>query len=145
MSDRRERQGELPTPAPRVTPETERFWEATDDEKLLLRCCEDCDEYHHYPRCHCPFCHSEKVEWQEALGDGEVYTYTATHQNGAPYDEATPYVLAYVELYEGPRVMTNIVGVEPDDVFVGQEVSVVFDETEEGYSLPRFTPVSSPE
>jgi uncharacterized OB-fold protein len=140
MSDRRERQDELPTPAPRVTPETERFWEATDDEKLLLRRCEDCGEYHYYPRSRCPFCFSEEVEWHEASGDGEVYTYTVTHQNSAPYDEATPYVLAYVELEEGPRMMTNVVGVEHEDVYVGQDVSVVFDETGEGYSFPRFAP-----
>ncbi|MDZ7687449.1 MAG: Zn-ribbon domain-containing OB-fold protein [Halobacteriales archaeon] len=131
----------LPTPKPRVTPETERFWEATADEKLLLKRCADCGEHHHYPRPHCPFCFSDETEWVEASGEGTVYTYTVTHQNGAPYDEATPYVLAYVELEEGPRVMTNIVGVEPDEVSVGQDVSVVFDDTDEGeYALPRFEP-----
>jgi len=135
----------LPTPVPRVTPETERFWEATADEKLLLRRCEDCGEHHHYPRAHCPFCFSDETEWVEASGEGELYSYTVTHQNTEPYDEATPYILAYVELEEGPRVMTNVVGVEPDDVSVGQEVTVVFDETDEGeYALPRFAPVSSP-
>lgn len=131
---------DLPSPSPRVTPETERFWEATKDEKLLVRRCDDCGEYHHYPRSRCPFCFSANVEWTEAYGDGEVYTYTVTHQNSEPYDEATPYVLAYVELAEGPRMMTNVVGVEPDDVYVGQDVSVVFDETKDGYALPRFTP-----
>ena len=131
---------DLPSLTPRVTPETERFWEATKDEKLLVRRCEDCGDAHHYPRSRCPFCFSANVEWTEASGDGTVYTYTVTHQNGEPYDEATPYVLAYVELDEGPRMMTNVVGVEPDDVYVGQEVTVVFDETEDGYALPRFTP-----
>ncbi len=132
----------LPTPAPRTTPETERFWEATADGKLLLKKCADCGEYHHYPRSHCPFCFSDETEWTEASGDGTVYTYTVTHQNAAPYDEATPYVLAYVELDDGPRVMTNVVGVEPEDVSVGQEVTVVFDETDDGeYALPRFAPM----
>jgi uncharacterized OB-fold protein len=142
MSDRKEERSELPTPEPRITPETEHFWEATEDEKLLLRCCEDCGEYHHYPRSRCPFCFSDGVEWHEASGDGEVYTYTVTHQNASPYDEATPYVLAYVELEEGPRVMTNVVGVEPDEVHVGQKVTVVFNETDgdENISLPRFVP-----
>lgn len=145
MTDERgDRDDALPTPAPRVTPETERFWEATDDERLLFRRCDDCGEAHHYPRSRCPFCFSDRTEWFEASGEGTVYSYTVTHQNGEPYDEATPYVLAYVELAEGPRVMTNVVGVEPDEVYVGQEVMVVFDETGEGYSLPRFTPVSSP-
>lgn len=130
----------LPTPAPRVTPETERFWEATDDKILLLKRCDECGDAHHYPRSRCPFCFSGNLEWEEASGDGTVYTYTVTHQNGEPYDKATPYVLAYVELDEGPRIMTNVVGVEPDDVCVGQEVTVVFDETEGGYALPRFTP-----
>ena len=131
---------DLPNPSPRTTAETERFWEATKDEKLLVRRCEDCGDAHHYPRSRCPFCFSANVEWTEASGDGTVYTYTVTHQNGEPYDEATPYVLAYVELEEGPRVMTNVVGVEHEDVYVGQDVSVVFDETGEGYSLPRFAP-----
>jgi len=135
----------MPTPTPRVTDETERFWEATKDGNLLVRRCNDCGDAHHYPRGRCPFCFSENLEWTEASGDGTVYTYTVTHQNGEPYDEATPYVLAYVELEEGPRVMTNVVGAEPDDVFVGQDVTVVFHETDEGeYALPRFTPVSSP-
>jgi uncharacterized OB-fold protein len=139
MSDEQD----MPTPAPRVTPETERFWEATKDGDLLVRRCEDCGDAHHYPRGRCPFCFSENLEWTEASGDGTVYTYTVTHQNGEPYDEATPYVLAYVELEEGPRVMTNVIGVEPDEVYVGQEVKVVFDETEDGYALPRVTPKSS--
>jgi len=141
MSDEKDT---LPTPKPRITHETERFWEATKDEKLLVRRCDDCGDGHHYPRSRCPFCFSANVEWTEASGDGTVYTYTVTHQNGEPYDEATPYVLAYVELAEGPRVMTNVGGVEPEDVRVGQEVTVVFHETDEGYALPRFTPVSSP-
>jgi len=134
---------DLPNPSPRTTPETERFWEATKDEQFLLRQCDDCGEHHHYPRSRCPFCFSANIEWAEASGDGTVYSYTVTHQNEGPYDEATPYVLAYVELDEGPRVMTNVVGVEPEDVYVGQEVTVVFDETGEGYSLPRFAPKSS--
>jgi len=133
---------ELPTPKPRVTPETERFWEATAEGRLLLKRCADCGECHHYPRSRCPFCSSDDTEWTEASGDGTVYTYTVTHQNGEPYDEATPYVLAYVELEEGPRMMTNILGVEPDDVSVGQDVTAVFDETDgdEDISLPRFAP-----
>ncbi|MFP4625879.1 MAG: Zn-ribbon domain-containing OB-fold protein [Natronomonas sp.] len=139
---------DLPTPTPDVNPETEPFWDATGDGQLLIQRCGECDRIYYYPRARCPDCAADTTEWMEASGRGEIYSYTITHGGvGHPYAEATPFVLAYVELEEGPRVLTNIVcaGLEDgaDPLSVGQSVEVVFDDTDDeddDYALPRFTP-----
>lgn len=138
----------LPTPSPRANPETEPFWEATADGQLLLRRCGECDQYYYYPRAHCPECHADTTEWVEASGRGEIYSYSITRGGvGEPYAAATPFVLAYVELEEGPRMLTNVVGIDlegGEEPAVGQAVEVVFEDTdddENDYALPRFRPV----
>ncbi len=131
----------LPTPAPAISPETEEFWAATARGKLLLRRCDDCQTIIWYPRPFCPACGSLKTSWTEASGRGSVYTFTVVHRSGIPgYRDALPYVVAYVELAEGPRVLTNIVDCEPDQVRVGMPVRVVFHDTGEGNALFRFRP-----
>lgn len=129
---------ELPAPEPPVTPETERFWNATLEGELLLRECGECGRLYHYPRKHCPDCASSNTEWTASSGRGTVYSFTVSHQAGDEYGDATPFVLAYVELEEGPRIMTNIVNCEPDSVSIGQSVSVVFHDTGGEAALPRF-------
>lgn len=131
----------LPAPEPPVNPETEAFWEATTEERLLLGRCADCGHTFYYPRSRCPDCLSVATALVEASGRGTVYSYSAVRQSEGAYVDAVPYVLAYVELEEGPRVMTNVVGTPVDDVEVGQPVEVTFDETGGAYKLPRFTPV----
>jgi len=132
---------ELPTPEPPITPETERFWDATGEDILLLTQCSDCGDIFHYPRVRCPHCASSETEWIEGSGKGTIYSYTVTRTTGGKYANATPFVLAYVELDEGPRVMTNIVDADLDDIEVEQRVRVTFHETDEDHRLPRFTPV----
>jgi uncharacterized OB-fold protein len=131
----------LPTPSPAISPETEEFWAATTQGKLLLRRCDECQTIIWYPRPFCPACGSLKTSWTEASGRGTVYTFTVVHRSGVPgYQEALPYVVAYVELAEGPRVLTNIVDCEPDQVKVGMGVRVVFHDTGQGSALYRFRP-----
>lgn len=129
-----------PRPLPDVTPETERFWKATADGELLLGECEECDLVYYYPRTRCPDCLSESISWRSAAGTGKVYTYSSAEQvAGWPEDEL-PLVVAYVELTEGPRVMTNLVNCDPADVEVGMSVELEFLETEEDLAIPVFTP-----
>lgn len=129
---------ELPAPEPPVTPETERFWDATLEGELLVRECGECSRVYHYPRKHCPDCASPNTEWIVSSGRGTVYSFTVSHQGGGEYVDSTPFVLAYVELEEGPRIMTNIVNCEPDSVSIGHSVSVVFHDTGGEAALPRF-------
>jgi hypothetical protein len=131
----------LPNPAPYQSPDNKEFWAATTAGRLLLRRCDDCQGFIWYPRPFCPACGSLRTSWADASGRGTVYTFTVVHRSLIPgYREAVPYVVAYVELEEGPRVMTNIVGVDPAEVSIGMPVSVVFSDTGEGSALYRFQP-----
>jgi hypothetical protein len=131
----------LPAPAPPVNPETKPFWDATSEGRLLLKRCLDCGSVIWYPRAICPDCASLRTEWFQASGRGHVYSYTVNHRTEGAYKDAAPLVLAYVELDEGPRVMTNIVGAEVG-LAIGLPVEVVFHDTGEGSALPRFRPVA---
>jgi uncharacterized OB-fold protein len=133
----------LPAPAPYVLPEVKPFWDATAEGRLVLPQCVECDTLVWYPRPFCPSCGSLKVSWVPASGRGTVYSFTVNRRGQADlpaYRDAGVYVLAYVELDEGPRVMTNIVDCDPDQVKIGQLVEVVFHDTGQGNALPRFRP-----
>ena len=120
--------------APPINPETQHFWEAAAQGKLLIKRCTACGEPHFYPRDHCPFCFSDKTEWVEASGRGTVYTYSVMRR--API----PYAIAYVTLAEGPTMMTNIVDCDLDSIKIGQAVRLVFKPSEGGAPVPMFTP-----
>ncbi|MBV9545045.1 MAG: Zn-ribbon domain-containing OB-fold protein [Chloroflexi bacterium] len=136
----------LPAPAPVVLPEIKNFWDATAQGKLLLPRCQDCDTYIWYPRPFCPACASLRITWVAASGRGTVYSFTVNRRGAADlpeYRQVGTYVLAYVELEEGPRVMTNIVDCDPDSVRIGQAVELVFHDTGQGTALPRFRPAAA--
>lgn len=129
-----------PRPVPELNPETERYWEAAANGELLVCECLECGLVYHYPRSLCPDCFGS-VEWREASGRGEVYSYSvARTMSGWPEDDL-PLVLAYVELEEGPRLMTNV-DVDPSAVEIGTRVAVRFVDTDESdVAVPVFVPV----
>lgn len=129
----------IPTHAPSTNLDSEPFWAATADGRLTLQRCSACDTVVWWPRSLCPECSSFDLEWFEATGNGTVYSYTVVHRAPGSWGRSAPYVLAYVELDEGPRLMTNIVDCEPDAVAVDAAVRVVWHDTGEGNALPRFT------
>ena len=108
---------------------------------MLLRC-DTCRVIIWYPRPFCPDCGGRSTSWEQASGEGTVYSFTVTRKGLGPWRDTAPYVLAYVELDEGPRVMTNIVDCDVDTVSIGQRVTAVFDDTGEGTALLRFGPVT---
>jgi uncharacterized OB-fold protein len=140
---------ELEHPKPSASWETRAYWEGAGRHELVLQRCDDCGVVQHRPRAICASCLSSAVSHFVASGRGSVYTYTVTHQNGVPpFRDAVPYVLAYVDLEEGPRLMTNIVGCAPDAVRIGMDVVVDFQDAdtrefgEAGglFAVPRFRP-----
>ena len=131
---------DLPVMAPVVSVETQDYWAATAEGRLLLKRCDACGHVIWYPRGICPDCHSTDTSWFEASGNGVVYSFTVNRKGDGPWKEAAPYVLAYVELDEGPRVMTNIVDCDVDTVAIGQRVTAVWDDTGQGNALLRFRP-----
>ncbi|WP_033288106.1 Zn-ribbon domain-containing OB-fold protein [Amycolatopsis jejuensis] len=134
----------LPTAHPVSNPDTEEFWKAAAEGRFLGRRCGDCGSAIWYPRPICPFCHSTNTRWEEFSGRGVVYSYSIVRRAGGEWKNVVPYVLAYVELEEGPRVMTNIVDCAVEEVGIGDAVEVVFDDTGNGAALPRFRPANRP-
>src|SRR5690606_36543854 len=125
-------------PQPNITPETAGFWRATTRRKLLLPQCRECDELFWYPRATCPNCLSNDIEWLEASGKGTVYSFTISRRPPAPYKELESLVVAYVELEEGVRILTNVIADPPENVQIGSEVSLVFDSASDEAALYRF-------
>ncbi|WP_108661333.1 Zn-ribbon domain-containing OB-fold protein [Acuticoccus kandeliae] len=119
-------------PAPAITPETEPYWEAAREGRLLVRRCTSCGEAHHYPRSLCPFCFGDTV-WETSAGTGEIYSYSYMAK------AEQPYVIAYVRLDDGPILMTNIVDTAEEDLAIGARVSLVFRASQDGVTpLPMF-------
>jgi uncharacterized OB-fold protein len=117
------------------------FWEATRRRSFELPWCKRCDKPFWYPREFCPSCLSPALEWRVASGAGVVYACSVMPKPAHPgMAERTPYTVALVELAEGPRLMTNIVGVDPDTVAVGMPVRLVWEELSDGRNLPVFEP-----
>ena len=128
-------------PLPRIDEESKGYWEACQRRELVIQRCGACGTLRHYPRALCPRCLSDAVEWVRCSGRGTVYTFTVTHQNQAPgFRDALPYVLAYVELDEGVRLLTNIVECAPEAVRIGMAVEVVFEDATPAVTLPKFRP-----
>ncbi len=110
---------------------TRAYWDAAVGGRLLIRRCGACARAHHYPREFCPFCWSEDVTWEDASGLATLYTWSVVHRNDLPpFGGRTPYVAAVVDLAEGPRMFTEIVGEAagevPAGLRAGLELAVAF-------------------
>lgn len=131
--------GDPSRPRPKITPETRRYWEEAAEGRLLLRECRECGLVFHYPRALCPDCFGE-TDWREATGNGTVYSYSVTRRIEGWPAEDLPLIVAYVELEEGPRLLTNL-ECEPDAVSIGTSVEVRFRDQGPETTVPVFVPV----
>jgi uncharacterized OB-fold protein len=132
-------------PIPQPTPETLPYWESCKRHELVIQRCRDCSKYYFYPRPYCPNCMSANTEWTKVSGRGTLHTYVINQRPAPGFENDAPYVIAIVKLAEGPHLMTNIVDVEPkpENLSVGLEVEVTFDDVSETISVPKFRPVRS--
>jgi hypothetical protein len=117
---------DLPALPPPYNPEAEPFWTAAAEGRLVLPVCDSCGHHIWYPRAWCPVCGSKSVTWTELSGAGTVYACTTLHKSMGPWAGAAPYVVAYVELAEGPRLLTNVVTDDPTSVTIDTAVTAVF-------------------
>jgi len=120
--------------APVVNAESKVFWDAAREGRFLVPFCTACGKAHWYPRAICPFCGSERIEWRAGSGKGTIYTFSVMRR------AKDPYAIAHVTLAEGPTMLTNIVDCDFDTLKIGQPVTVVFRETENGPPAPMFKP-----
>lgn len=125
--------------------DTRPFWEATKEKKLRYQRCDDCNTVVFYPRRHCTNCLSQKLSWHTASGQGTVYTYSIVRQSYHPFFRTlVPYAVAWIDLDEGPRLLSNVVGIaDPGkDIKVGQRVMVEW-EVHDELAVPLFKPVQA--
>lgn len=128
-------------PLPEPTAATEPFWKAAKEHRLLIQRSKKTGEAVFYPRLVSPFGPGDELEWFEASGRGTVYSYTVARRPTAPqWTNDCPYVIAIVELEEGPHLTTNVVGCDPDDVRVGMPVVAVYDDVTPEVTLVKFRP-----
>ncbi len=127
-------------PLPKPTAISEPFWSAARRHELMLQRCEQCKTFIYYPRPRCPECFSDRLKWEPVSGKGTVYSFTVVHRAATRMFADKPYVLAIVELDEGPRMTTNIVA-PPESVKVGMRVVVEFDDVTPECTLVKFKPL----
>jgi len=124
-------------PTPRPSPTELPFYEACTRGELALQHCEPCDRFLFYPRTHCDHCHNPTLNWQRVSGKGTIVSYTVVRRAVSEAFTA-PYVIALIDLVEGPRMMSQIVDTEPEALAVGQTVSVAFEVWSDDIKLPVF-------
>ena len=126
-------------PLPELSEENRPFWDGCRAGELRMQRCSACGHLRYPIAPLCPACLDEAHEWEALSGRGEVYSYVVFHQvyNQAFADDV-PYNVALIQLDEGPRMFSNVVGVPNDAVSVGDRVVVVFDPATEEITIPRF-------
>jgi uncharacterized OB-fold protein len=129
---------------PPINAETAPFWEACAAQRLALQQCRACASYQFYPRLICTRCGSRELDWRDVSGRGLVRSYTIVRRAvSAAYEPDVPYVVALVELAEGPVMMSNVVGCDPETVHSGMAVRVRFERWSDSVTVPLFEPASS--
>ncbi len=128
-------------PAPRSTGDSAVYWDAVARHELVAQCCDECGRLRHPPRPMCPRCHSLDWHEQRLAGAGTLYSYAVLHHPQSPQFDY-PVLAALVDLDEGVRVVTNLIGIEPSEVRIGMRVSVEFEPTIDGGAVPVFRPAT---
>lgn len=130
-------------PLPTKSRDGATFWKATRRHQLVTQHCPDCDKHQFPPRRLCVHCGGRRVDWRQVSGKGEIYSFTIVHRAPEPsFSPEVPYVVAVVDLAEGGRMMTNIVGCRTDEVRVGMPVSATFEEVTDEVTLVKFRPAA---
>ncbi len=143
MSEATEKKGKYDKPLPEFRPETKPFWEACKKHELVLPRAQTTNEFFFYPRAVSPGEDmTQNIEWVRVSGKAKVWTYAVHHMGPTPaYKNEPPYVVALVETQEGVKMMTNIIGCKPEEVYIGMDVEVVFEDVTPEVTLPKFRPV----
>jgi len=126
-------------PLPKPSPTSRPYWEAARRHELQLQHCGACGGYIYYPRPRCPNCMSDNLTWERVTGRGKLYSYTIVRRASTRSFADGPYVLAIVELDEGPRMTTNLI-TPLEQLKIGMPVTVYFDDVTSEHTLVKFKP-----
>lgn len=126
-------------PLPEPSIDSKPFWDGLKQHRILLQTCTNCGKKRHYPRPVCDACHSMDSEWTEASGRGTLYSWTETHHPfHIGFKAEVPYILVTVDLEEGVRLQSQLLGATLQDLRIGLPVQAVFADAAEGIVLPYF-------
>ncbi len=129
---------ERPLPVPTI--DTQGYWHAVNEGRLVFQRCLKCGELRFYPRAFCVSCLSDELIWELASGRGRIYTFTICHIPGNPaMAEKIPYAMAMIDLDEGVRMLAGIIESQLSHIHIGAAVEVVFERLTPDLSLPQFT------
>jgi len=129
-------------PLPTITEEGKPYWEGCKRHEFLLQRCNDCNKFQFPHRTICSHCSSFNVKSVRGSGKGVVYSFTTVYRPPTGgFELDVPYTVAIIELDEGPRMMSNVVGCKPEDVRIGMRVGVIFEDVTEEITLPKFKPI----
>jgi uncharacterized OB-fold protein len=130
-------------PLPEETQLTAPFWQAAREHRLVIQRCTACSRLRWPPEAGCYYCGSLDYEWAQMTGRATLYTWTVAHPPLLPYfQQRPPWPIAVVELEEGPRLVTNITGLDPDRYEIGMPLEATFDDIGENITLVVFRPLT---
>jgi uncharacterized OB-fold protein len=130
-----------PIPVPSV--EAQPYWDGLRDRKLLMPRCDACGKYWFPPSLLCPHCNAMKWTWASTSGHGRIFSYVVYHRVYHPgFADEVPYAVAVIELDEGSRMISNVIGIAPDKLACDMRVEVVYQPITETITLPKFKPAA---
>lgn len=131
-------------PLPQPDVESREFWEGVQARQLRLQRCRACGRFRFYPRALCPHCLAGDFDWVSASGRGTVYSYTVCHRPaGEAFAPEAPYIVVLVDLEEGVRLMSNLIGCPSEKARVGMPVEMIFEEASPAITLYKFRPATA--
>ena len=130
-------------PLPKPDEDSDEFWRFCSLHELRMQRCNTCGYFRFRPSVICPRCLSTEASWEQLSGIAQIHSFVVIHQQMVVGYDEVPYVIALVDLDEGPRMTTRIVDCEPNDLSIGLQVQVTFEDCTDDISLPVFVPFKS--
>jgi uncharacterized OB-fold protein len=128
-------------PIPVPSAESQAYWDGLRDRKLLMPRCDACGKYWFPPSLLCPHCNATNWTWTSTSGRGRIFSYVVYHRVYHPgFADEVPYAVAVIELDEGPRMVSNVIGIAPDKLACDLRVEVVYQPITDTITLPKFKP-----
>lgn len=133
--------GEYLKPLPSKNLDDKPLWDSCKNHSMALQRCASCGQFRYPPRSLCPNCHATETEWRPVSGRGRVYvSLVMCHSYGPAWEKDVPYNVSIIELEEGVKIWSNVIGCPPDEVKIGDAVVLVYEDVTEEISLPKFRP-----
>lgn len=134
-------QGEYKKWLPSISPVGRPFWDAAKRHELVVQECRRDGTLQFPPRALCVACGRGNLGWKKLSGKGVVYSFTIIRQvisNSPAFQEDIPFCIGLIQLDEGPRIYSNIVGCKPEEVDIGMRVKVIFEDITPEVTFPKF-------